>query len=351
MRQLDLFAPRLRLGRWASMRGRGPFAVDACSFAGISGGRTSAMMAALLPGWTRFVFCNTGREHPRTLDFLNELNAALGGRIVWLELRKPAVRGDAPKNFRFEVVSYETASRDGRPFLDMMEALAEYRATKNMDPVAPWAGSRICTAYMKNRVQTAYARSLGAEAFDQCIGLRADEPQRVHRLRDRSTGEQTFRMPLYDASITKADVMEFWRAQSFDLRIEERQGNCTGCFLKDQGDLARVLQEPETDAAWWIAMEDRYPRFGGDKFAGYRQLANEGPLREQIERDIRATRVPTNNGSVSDRRFRLVVKQENLRMRGERAAFSCACESSFLSDDEQMMPSARLEAAGVAGVA
>jgi 3'-phosphoadenosine 5'-phosphosulfate sulfotransferase (PAPS reductase)/FAD synthetase len=45
-----------------------------------SGGRTSAMMLKLildahggtLPLWVKVVFCNTGKERPETLDFVNE---------------------------------------------------------------------------------------------------------------------------------------------------------------------------------------------------------------------------------------------------------------------------------------
>lgn len=125
------------------------------------------------------------------------------------------------------------------------------------------------------------------EAWDTFVGLRADEPNRVAKLAPRSTQRETFRMPLAAAGITKADVLAFWGAQDFDLDIEERQGNCTGCFLKSEGDLARVLAEPETDAAWWVRMAERYPNFGGKRFPGYAQLRREAPVRLAIESAFR----------------------------------------------------------------
>lgn len=54
------------------------------------------MMAALLPETTRLCFENTGREHPRTLDFIEQLNESLGRRIVWLEWRPPPEQRRSP---------------------------------------------------------------------------------------------------------------------------------------------------------------------------------------------------------------------------------------------------------------
>ena len=322
-------AHTLRLGRWAALAARGAFSPRRLAYAGIFGGRTSGMMAALLDPTVRLHFENTGREHPRTLDFLHELDQALGGRIVWLEFRKPWERGAPPRRFEFAVVSYKTAARKGEPFAEFMEALAEYRATKGEPPISPWARQRLCTAYMKHKVLLHYVRSLGLDDLDLCVGLRADEKDRVRALKRADQRNVVFRTPLDDAGIDKAQVMEFWAAQPFDLGIRENQGNCTGCFLKDQGDLARVLMEPETDRAFWFYLEDTYPDFGGRRFPGYRQLATEGPVRLGIEAALRAGREPANAGTQTAARFRLLVLQERKRLKEPAPGFSCACEASF----------------------
>jgi 3'-phosphoadenosine 5'-phosphosulfate sulfotransferase (PAPS reductase)/FAD synthetase len=81
-----------------------------------SGGRTSAYMTKRLidMGLTDYIvtFQNTGKEMPQTLDFVNECDKRWGLNIVWLEYRF---------GNQFEVVSYETASRDGRPFAELIE--------------------------------------------------------------------------------------------------------------------------------------------------------------------------------------------------------------------------------------
>jgi 3'-phosphoadenosine 5'-phosphosulfate sulfotransferase (PAPS reductase)/FAD synthetase len=305
------------------------------AFAGISGGRTSAFMGHLLDPRVLLNFQNTGREHPKTLDYLDELAHFFRRPITWLEFRPPRIKGAPPKDFEFAVVNYKTADRSGGPFRAMLEAVRDYRATKGLGPIAPWARSRICTAYLKHRVMDNYIRSLGIETYDSFIGLRRDEPDRVYRLKDRETANRGYRVPLFKAGITKPQVLAFWKAQSFDLQLEDYQGNCTACFLKDQSDIARVLGEPETDAAYWEAMERDFPKFGGQNFPGYVQLRKEGPVRKAMEVALRASAEPVNDGTLDPKRFRLVLLQEKRRLKGERDAFSCACEQSIaISDDE-----------------
>lgn len=311
------------------------------AFAGISGGRTSAMMAALLDPRVKLCFENTGREHSKTLEFLLRLADGLKREIVWLEFRPPKVKGAPPRDFGFEVVTYETATkRSGALFEALLQALADYRATKDLGPVVPWPRSRICTAYLKHRVQAAYQRDVHGvdvdDTHEEYVGLRADEPDRIARLVSKATQARTYCTPLGDAGITKMDVNRFWSRQSFDLELDhDRQGNCGACFLKDHADVSRVLGEPETDAAWWIDLQRRYPGFGGKNFPGYAQLLKERPVRLAIELALADGRDPfsVNDGTLTPRRFKLVVKNERQYMAGERAAFSCACEGSITLAD------------------
>ncbi len=296
--------------------------------ASVSGGRTSAMMAALCEPTTTLCFQNTGREHPACYDFLQELEGGLGRPIVWLEFRPPPRLGMRPMHSGFAVVDYKTADRSGGPFESFLETLAAYRATKGLGPIAPWVRSRICTAYMKHRVQNAYVKSLGLTHYETFIGLRADEEDRVYGLLRAQTKRATLRTPLYDAGIRKADVLGFWGRQPFDLRSSEIQGNCTGCFLKNQADLARVLWDPETDHGWWEEMEAKYPMFGGRDFVGYAKLRAEGPMRQDIEASLRLGKEPTCPVGVDAHRFRLVVIQERKRLAQAVPSFSCGCEGA-----------------------
>lgn len=118
-----------------------------------SGGRTSSVMTELVLkefGSTHQIvvlFANTGQEHPATLDFVRECDARLGFGTVWLEAEVSVEKG---KGVRHRVVSYETASRDGRPFRD---CIAKYGI--------PNMGSPQCTTRLKENVMTSYLRQIG----------------------------------------------------------------------------------------------------------------------------------------------------------------------------------------------
>lgn len=301
------------------------------SVAGISGGRTSAFMAYRLPSSTVLCFQNTGKEHPKTIDFLRRLEDDLRRPIVRLEYRSPP-RGEPPRNSTFEVVSHERLSMKGEPCRDLLESLAAFRKLhKNKPPIAPWARQRICTAYLKIKVQRAYARSLGWDEWTAFVGLRFDEPARVAlmKARNEARDDNDERAPLFDSKITKRDVLSFWSRKSFDLEIPEYLGNCTGCFLKDESDLAMALLEPATDAEWWINIEKDFApmRRGRPSFA---DVAREAPARLAIRQALADGRLVIPRGDLSERRFKLIVRQE----RAPREEWSCGCASADAIDDE-----------------
>ncbi len=327
----------MNLGRWATLRT--PFVADGITtFSGVSGGRTSGMMHAMSDETITPWFANTGREHPRTLEFISELEDATGRRVTWLEFRKPRRKGAPPREFRFEIVNVNTANRVGVPFAECFEALAEYRATKDCPPVSPWARQRLCTVYLKHRVADHWIESLGVKTYDKFVGLRRDEPSRVSAMKKEASKEGIeYRMPLDEIGVTKSDVGEFWSQQLFDLGLEDAQGNCTACFLKDQSDISRMLGQSETDAGWWLEVEKRFPRFGGQNFPGYAQLARETSARLAIEAALKEQKaVPDNDGSMGTKRYLNVVRQEAKRLKDGSTPFSCACEQSYTDDETQV---------------
>jgi 3'-phosphoadenosine 5'-phosphosulfate sulfotransferase (PAPS reductase)/FAD synthetase len=297
------------------------------AIAGISGGSTSGMMAALAGKGVALAFQNTGREHRRTYEFLGELADLIERPITWIEYRPPKAKGDPPGKSRLEIVDFNSADRSGAPFELLLDAIAAYRKTLGKGPIAPWWRSRICTTYLKTRLARAWMESRGESTWDELVGLRADEPDRVAKLRVGVPRRIGRRAPLAEAGITLADVTAFFDRQPIKLGLSPHLGNCDGCFLKNQADLSRALVETGT-AELWQRWAEKFPGFGGKNFAGYALLAAEAPLRLLIEAAIRAGVAPENNGSMDARRFKLVVIQERKRVVGELPAFSCACEGS-----------------------
>lgn len=233
-----------------------PYKLSGTTVVSFSGGRTSAyMLRQVLDnnddlGDLIVTFANTGKEHPATLDFVKECSERWAVPIVWLEFRD--------NEQGFAIVNYETASRDGQPFEDLIR-----KRSYLPNPV-----TRFCTIDLKIRVIHKYLRMVGCSTeetpVDMMTGIRADEPRRVTKIRNRgSTSESkhaTMVMPLADAGIGIQDVSDFWAAQEFDLMLttingRTLDGNCDLCFLKGAKQIYSLIASDRSKGEWWARME------------------------------------------------------------------------------------------------
>ena len=62
-------------------------------------------------------------------------------------------------------------------------------------------------------------------------------------------------LPLADAGVREADVLDWWKRQPFDLGIPGYAGNCMLCMLKGRAKLIRLIREDPALADWWIEQE------------------------------------------------------------------------------------------------
>jgi len=206
-----------------------------------SGGRSSAMMAKImLDNYDRdeliFMFANTGKEMPETLDFVNECDVRWGLNMVWIEY--------CPEN-KFKVVSYETAARKGEPF----EALIKKKK------YLPNKVTRFCTSDLKVIPMQRYLKSIGIESYYSAIGIRYDEQRRYRSLKQAKQDIFTYLFPLVSFKATQADVLKFWGGQGFDLKINSAHSNCDFCMMKGMAKkVAQAKLMPER-VEWWIDME------------------------------------------------------------------------------------------------
>ena len=240
----------------------------------VSGGRTSAYMlrrildlCGSLPDNIRAVFCNTGKERPETLDFLNEIETRWQVPIVWLEYdyREESKGGIKDPKRHYRVVDYATASRDGEPF----DALI--RAKKML----PNISMRFCTEELKIETARRWAqRGLGWHPRDVIgyLGIRADEPERIRKAIFKHCRTA---YPLFDAGVTETEVLGFWNRHSFDLQLRTDQSNCDACFLKGKRNLVRLLREEPAIATWWIDQEDKRGKTFSSRYS-YRELLADG---------------------------------------------------------------------------
>ncbi|MDR0578701.1 MAG: Nin-like protein [Candidatus Accumulibacter sp.] len=247
---------------------RDPFQIDPEQPTGISfsGGRSSAYMLWRildanngLPENTRVCFANTGKEAEATLRFVRECGVRWQVPITWIEYRDDPVG--------FTVVDFASASRQGEPF----EALIR-KCRYLPNPVA-----RLCTGRLKIRVMYKFLRQGGWTEWDQHIGIRADEPRRVAKIRARGnssdSAHETMCLPLADAGVTVREVGAFWKTQPFDLELltvngRTLEGNCDLCFLKPRAQRLALIQARPQAAQWWMRMEslDFSKKPGGTRF-------------------------------------------------------------------------------------
>jgi len=196
-----------------------------------------------LPDETVVCFQNTGKEREETLEFVRDCSQNWDVPITWLEF--------ADSETQFKVVDFESASRNGEPF----EALIRKRK------YLPNPMVRYCTVELKVRTGHRYLKSIGWTEWDSMLGIRADEERRLAKIGNQDYGKHEEKVaPLGKAGITKGDIGQFWREQSFDLMLpnvngETPWGNCDLCFLKSGAKVASLIaQEPER-ALWWARME------------------------------------------------------------------------------------------------
>jgi len=229
-----------------------PYKITEQTFISFSGGRTSAYMLYRvleanngLPDDTHVCFANTGKEEEATLQFVDRCSKEWSVPIIWLEYQV--------EDPGWRIVTFETASRNGEPF----EALIR---KKNY---LPNPVTRFCTVDLKIKPLAKYARHLGWDEWDNLIGIRADEPRRVAKIRaNPSDGMKgvTRHMPLATDGISKADVSKFWAAQPFDLQLPNINGvtfhgNCDLCFLKGAHQILSLIAEKPERATWWAKQE------------------------------------------------------------------------------------------------
>lgn len=228
-----------------------PYTIDEPTVISFSGGRTSAYMLWRvlqenngLPPEAVVCFANTGKEEEATLKFVNDCSVHWNVPVTWIEY---VSHEDA--DLRFKKVTYETASRNGEPF---EEVIRHYGKLPN--PI-----NKSCTAELKIRAVARYLKSLGWDEWTAMVGIRADEQRRAAKLRSDRKAETPI-APLAMDGVDIAQIEAFWATQPFKLELttfngRTLAGNCDLCYLKPAGQIQSLIQEKPERAIWWAKME------------------------------------------------------------------------------------------------
>jgi hypothetical protein len=251
---------------WPEADPTSPYYQHGPSLISFSGGRTSGYMlfmvlrahGGILPDYVRVVFANTGKEAPETLRFVYECGVRWNVKIWWVEWRART----GPIEDRFEIVSFDSASRNGEPLAALFKART----------YLPNAVTRFCTADGKIQAMKWFMLAEGFTKWTNVVGLRADERPRLIKIVLNNLAKRerwVSACPLALAGVMRRHVLRFWLGrnadgrdrryplpQGFDLGLLDHEGNCDACFLKGFMVLAHQERAKPGTLDWWIAQED-----------------------------------------------------------------------------------------------
>lgn len=196
-----------------------------------SGGRTSAYLCGLIkeryPA-AKFIFMDTGAEHPATYEFIRKVNEHFALDLICLRAVFPPKLG---KGVTWEQIDQTDIGYDLTTWRNMIK--------KYSTPYNP--GGTFCTAKLKTEIFYKYCNTtFGKRNYQTWIGIRADESRRA---KEKDNVHYLFELSDFD----KEDIKEYWKTMPFDLELEsDWLGNCVFCIKRGTNKLALAIRdEPE----------------------------------------------------------------------------------------------------------
>ena len=224
-----------------------------------SGGRTSAYMS----WWIKekkshkyditFAFANTGAEHEKTLEFVNNCDLFFNLKLVWIE----AIVNK--KGTTYKIVDFKSASRNGEIFEDVIK---KYGIPNKQFPHC----NRELKIQPMNKFMTDNDISLRA------IGIRSDEFGRATKrlkkenptwtvpqiLKHRYEVEGYYYPLIEDEPVSRDSILNWWSKMPFDLELKEHEGNCITCWKKSDRKLWTLAKENKSHFDFFKDMEEKY---------------------------------------------------------------------------------------------
>jgi hypothetical protein len=274
-----------------------------------SSGRTSAALAKYIKSNKNYknviyVFLNTGREREESLIFADRCDKEFNLNLIWLEAVINSGKGNVTG---YKIVNFETASRNGEPFEEMMK---KYPMPNN-------AGVMNCTRELKQRPIDAFLKEKASEfifwkwilkfgnhielteqlvpetnlkstsifknfksevniEIKRIIGIRHDE---AHRKSINAEAEGIVYPFCDEVPVDVRNIRKFWDSQPFDLELKDYEGNCDLCFKKSLKKRLTIIHENPKIAEWWKDMEEKYATEENPRF----DLRTHASIAEQIE--------------------------------------------------------------------
>jgi hypothetical protein len=215
----------------------------------VSSGRSSVELAIRLKklgviGRRNVVvtFANASQEDEESLRFQRDADEAYDLGTIWVEGRVIHRRNHGT---RHRVVTFETASRNGEPF---EEVIRKYGL--------PGPGQLHCTRELKANPIKSYLRSIGwgPGTYDTAIGLRADEVDRF----SKDAEKLGYKYWLHRLGLRKEDIVAAFVGRNVTLDLPEALGNCVWCWKKSLTKLIWLMRNHPRVFDFPRRMEEQY---------------------------------------------------------------------------------------------
>lgn len=245
-----------------------------------SGGQTSGYMlrreidkighSEFLKQFTT-IFCNTGKEHDKTLDFVHEVETRWEIPIVWLEYTRIPARDIDPLlvpegRKRSNLSKAQETNSDAHWFrkVDWITVARRFDKRTPFDELLEWMSAlpnvrgRACSAYLKRRTLQRWLEWNQTGKYECYIGIRSDESDRANEiLANLDDKNEIPRFPLCNNKTDIKAVNDFWNSHPFKLTIPNHMGNCDLCFLKARWKRVAAAKADPRAALWWSNWEKR----------------------------------------------------------------------------------------------
>ena len=231
------------------------------------------------------VYANTGKEKEGTLKFVNDCSIRFKTPIIWVEAKHKDENGNpfSRKGWqvKHKIVTFETASRNGEPFEEMISVLG-----------IPSTNAPFCSDQLKRKAIESCLKSIGWKNYYKAIGIRCDEIDRVNP----NFKEKLILYPFVSLwPKTKPEILEELHDLGLAIDIHPDSGNCDNCWKKDMKRLCRNANRDPESFDWWIDMENKHGYFMPRKtelkppfnfFRGNKSVADIFQLARKSESEI-----------------------------------------------------------------
>ena len=239
-----------------------------------------------------FIFMDTGAEHPKTYDFIKNVNKEFNLDLVCLRLK---ITPELGKGNNYSIIDINDVGSDLKPFKDMISKYG-----------VPYIGGMFCTDRMKLVPFKKYCDEIyGKKNYETWLGIRADESRRLSK-------KPFIRYLAEISDFEKVDVLDWWSKQGFDLDIDEWLGNCVFCPKKSSLKLASAHRDELEHYSQWVDMlnadsvrvDDRTGHYS-QMYRGKQSIENlikmfDGSTTDEIKSRIRGGKmIDTNSCSES----------------------------------------------------